>query len=780
MESGSGEFTIHIDDIRHLPQEGSDTLTLIWVLKGSVDATTEEINRSLKDDSMLIIPRYQSWQLTGSADNVTLRLALAGRWLTRLDDDFFTHDYAIPDERAGRHPHCNELRHLLRQLLAATLLNPPFRYRLEANRWLAEILLLLSSRFRQSLSSSRRRNPQLSRRISQVVERIESGYRRRITLAEIAKAEFVSEAWLSRLFHKEMGVSFMQYITALRLEKAACALRQSPAPLHQIALDHGFASTRMMSDLFRRRFGVTPRNFRRTQQNVPCAPRPASPALQPVTADRIFSLLNEPQSQPWAAPLLTTRPVHEQRIELSPQQQAAPLPRPGLIVTLRELDDLLRHDVLRDLQHLSERITIDGIDIAEPFLSSRLFASGWDNPQITGYASWYQLQQVFNWIAARGWSVLLHTRLTSSCDRLNHFLRLAVNRFPAATTDRWRFVFHWSPQAEASPAWSRQRAIVYRYLPKSGIGLWYPFTADLLSPERCPLLKSAALCEADFLACSADANELLSPSQYDPRTLASTENYPSDKVGRILAALRQHGHSLPIWLLYWNTLTGNTLTTNGGFFRGALLMHNMLNLSVETARIGFWLNSGLQQESRSPDKLNTSSLALQHNHGLPRPVYWVLWLWQRLDGDVLMQDRDLLLLRRGNGYQLLVRNTVVFNPCLSSEEAFIQRFHQRYLITLAGISGTWRVKSYRFDLHNGALFPLLNALDSESGPDEEVLNWVRHRARPSLAVSDKQLQNDWQISVSLESNALILYEITPTIPLFSSAPDSESDDFYSG
>ncbi len=59
---------------------------------------------------------------------------------------------------------------------------------------------------------------------------------------------------------------------------------------------------------------------------------------------------------------------------------------------------------------------------------------------------------------------------------------------------------------------------------------------------------------------------------------------------------------------------------------------------------GFWLNSGLQGEARANGKLDTSSLALHYLHGLPRPVYWVLWLWRRLRGEILVHDKNLLLL----------------------------------------------------------------------------------------------------------------------------------------
>lgn len=236
------------------------------------------------------------------------------------------------------------------------------------------------------------------------------------------------------------------------------------------------------------------------------------------------------------------------------------------------------------------------------------------------------------------------------------------------------------------------------------------------------------------------------------------------KVRQIQASLRQHRLSLPVWLLSWNTLTGNTRATNGWFFRGALLMHNLLGLSEQVSLAGFWLNSGLQGEARANNAIDTSSLALQYNHGLPRPVFWVLWLWRRLRGEVLINDKSVLLLRHGGGYQLLLRNTVVFNPLLSSEEAFIQRFRQQYHLKLAGIDGTWRIKRHLFDQHNGALYPLMEEVRCASGPDEEVWQWMGHKARPTLSVGDERLQDGWQIMESLESNALLLFELTPLAP----------------
>jgi len=770
MEQRGSDFWVKVQDIRQFHQEEDDALTLLWILEGSATLQTDQRQETLLADNLTIVNRNQRWQLTSETGNTTMRVVLSGRWIQQLYSDFFAHDYAVPPEAGGVWPQCAELRHLLRQLLVITLINDRHRYRLEANRWLSEILLLLTSRFQQPARLMPRENhPGLSKRITRVVERINASYTRRITLAEIAGSEFVSEAWLSRLFRKEMGVSFMQYITTLRLEKAADALRLTNRPLHQIALEQGFASTRMMSDLFRRHHQMAPGEFRKVRgahAGMPRMRQNVGEQLFPVAVDKLFSLLNEPETRGWEPSPLTPHPLQERVLDLHQLRPSAPLRHTRMVVTVRELDDLLREDVRRELETLGETLPIFGIDIAEPFLSSRLFASGWDDPLMAGYACWYNLHQVFTWLAQKQWTVLLHTGLTTRSDLLARFLQQSVNHFSPDVTGSWQFVMHWSAQASEETreqVWQAQRKTLHAYLPQAKFGVWHRFSPGSAAQHDEALLGSTLLMQADFLACPADANELLDLAQLDPAHLSSSENYPVQKIRQILASLRQRKLSLPVWLLSWNTLTGNTRATNGWFFRGALLMQNLLGLSEQVWLAGFWLNSGLQGEARVNNTIDTSSLALQYNHGLPRPIFWVLWLWRRLRGEVLVNEKNLLLLRHHKGYQLLLRNTVVFNPLLSSEEAFIQRFRQQYHVQLKGLSGRWRIKCHLFDQHNGALYPLIEGVRSERGPDEEMWRWMEHKARPTLSMRDEQLHEGWQITESLESNALMLVELAPLL-----------------
>jgi UDP-2,3-diacylglucosamine pyrophosphatase LpxH len=70
----------------------------------------------------------------------------------------------------------------MRQLLVIELVNHQSRYRLEANRWLSEIALLLATRYtRPVIARTQRGAEKWSRRIARVVARIDANYQQRLS-----------------------------------------------------------------------------------------------------------------------------------------------------------------------------------------------------------------------------------------------------------------------------------------------------------------------------------------------------------------------------------------------------------------------------------------------------------------------------------------------------------------------------------------------------------------------------------------------------------------------
>lgn len=83
-----------------------------------------------------------------------------------------------------------------------------------------------------------------------------------ISLQELAIACGKNEKYLGRLFKKEMGRSFNEYCTQLRLNKAEMQLLQGDERIIDIAFNCGFNSISYFNRLFKSKHGISPREYR--------------------------------------------------------------------------------------------------------------------------------------------------------------------------------------------------------------------------------------------------------------------------------------------------------------------------------------------------------------------------------------------------------------------------------------------------------------------------------------------------------------------------------------
>ena len=52
---------------------------------------------------------------------------------------------------------------------------------------------------------------------------------------------------------------------------------------------------------------------------------------------------------------------------------------------------------------------------------------------------------------------------------------------------------------------------------------------------------------------------------------------------------------MPLMLLNWNTLTGNSNLTNGEYFRAGIIFKQLLDINEKVCTVGYWLNYELHQ-----------------------------------------------------------------------------------------------------------------------------------------------------------------------------------------
>ena len=103
---------------------------------------------------------------------------------------------------------------------------------------------------------------QMDRRIKRVVSLLDQQYRDPPSIEQLADAVGLSASRLAHLFREEMAMSIQSYIVDRRLVMAAMLIVQTDERISQIAYSVGFGDVSNFNHSFKRRFAMSPREYR--------------------------------------------------------------------------------------------------------------------------------------------------------------------------------------------------------------------------------------------------------------------------------------------------------------------------------------------------------------------------------------------------------------------------------------------------------------------------------------------------------------------------------------
>lgn len=92
---------------------------------------------------------------------------------------------------------------------------------------------------------------------------IQRHYTEKITLAMLAEEFHLSEKYISWYFKEHFSISFMRYVTHLRMTRAKDLLLTTDQSITEIALSSGYPSVNLFIRSFKESHGVTPLQYRK-------------------------------------------------------------------------------------------------------------------------------------------------------------------------------------------------------------------------------------------------------------------------------------------------------------------------------------------------------------------------------------------------------------------------------------------------------------------------------------------------------------------------------------
>lgn len=246
----------------YTPSHWHRSLELNLVLSGQAQGTVNGKTRTLLPGDILFINsgELHSVDYLHPDDHVLAVTILISYefilgWFPDYEESFFDLD---------QHPEVTDaLKNQIRKIGEIYQEKPAF-WELEIAGYLHQLLFLLISRtaVRQTGRHSIQKHTATST-MRKAITYINQHYQESITLEDAASHVGFSSAYFSRFFHKNMGITFYQYLNDIRLHYALMDLLNRNATTNDCAFQNGFPNVKSFIEAFKKTYHCTPGQYKK-------------------------------------------------------------------------------------------------------------------------------------------------------------------------------------------------------------------------------------------------------------------------------------------------------------------------------------------------------------------------------------------------------------------------------------------------------------------------------------------------------------------------------------
>ncbi len=134
----------------------------------------------------------------------------------------------------------------------------------ELNRILCKLQKELTHSSGKEISENSAKDPAVSPGIlSGILSEMKTRYTENISLNELSEKYGLSSSHLSILIKKELGISFTEYITSKRLQKAKELLSDESLSIEEVANATGYHDYFYFTKVFKKTMGISPSKYRK-------------------------------------------------------------------------------------------------------------------------------------------------------------------------------------------------------------------------------------------------------------------------------------------------------------------------------------------------------------------------------------------------------------------------------------------------------------------------------------------------------------------------------------
>lgn len=258
------ELRFRYESVVSQPLHWKNAITILWLLSGELKIMMETESYTIREGEIEVINSDEMYALQGSKGNRVIVLEVRPEFFQKYYEEaadlfYYTN---LPDDDIW------DLRYEELRRFIATLL---FEYIQELDdkeeqmdQTLLEMMYHLLNHFHYLYydEESLKEDETERDRFHRVIKYLYHNYDSKVSLQDLADAEFLSAPYLSTQMKEYFGQSFTDYLNQIRCEESTKLLLDSDKNITQIALEVGFSHVRYYNKHFKLHYGISPKEYR--------------------------------------------------------------------------------------------------------------------------------------------------------------------------------------------------------------------------------------------------------------------------------------------------------------------------------------------------------------------------------------------------------------------------------------------------------------------------------------------------------------------------------------
>ena len=241
-----------------------DWIEIVYLIHGDLEIQVNQKTTKLKEHDFVVINPMSIHSTRCMNGNTAILLQIPTSFLEKFMPDI--REYSINVDLESKDPRVQTKLANIRSTLQDLWINYQFQakgYEFRCYSLIFEVIFILIHSFSYKLDrKERQKNQKNLERVRTIIEYVENHYTEQLSIAEIAGRVGLNEIYFSRFFKANMGMTFLEYLNMVRLEKIYVDLLNTNMPIKDIQEKHGFYNDKVFRRMFREIYGCTPREAR--------------------------------------------------------------------------------------------------------------------------------------------------------------------------------------------------------------------------------------------------------------------------------------------------------------------------------------------------------------------------------------------------------------------------------------------------------------------------------------------------------------------------------------